>query len=476
MLIEFVLTLLLATASVFAARFVGVGSRLLQLPVGLILLIAIRLVTYSLLALVQLTQFANLIFYVALLAICGFGIWHWRKQLRLTDFALAAAVSVISVAQVWVLGVFPPKHGDSLYILAMAEKLSTGAGPAGFNNSNAIKRGFAYPAMLSISEPGTYYAAFTFFNFACLLLLAFWLVKALTKTLNQRQVTLVFAGLTVAAFTSAMGLRLMVYINGHLMFGLAILAAVSVILLSRQRGSLDRAGLFILLACQIVLTTSRPEGVAFAVLVALPILEQRILKPLLVATLIALPMLSFTIWLVIFDSYLLESIPLGAVTLLALGVIGGVITSLPFVGRLLKHSTTMAIATFGLLLLAVTALAPEQMASGFAAQAVNLFGLGGDWGFTFWILLAVIAISAGTIKQVSELALMLKLGLLFALASFSSKLADAGQSGTISIGRVAWQDSLNRMWIHFVMLFLVIAVVAFATRLQKGKTVSKLEL
>lgn len=475
MLIETALTLLLAAASVIAARSIGVNSLLLQLPIGLVLLIAVRLLTYTPLAMLGAAAIANFTYYVVLLAIVTFGILRFKKQLGIKAFALPLLISIVSIAQVWLLGIFPPKHGDSLYILAMAEKLSSGASPAGFNNSNAIKRGFAYPAMLSISEPGTYFAAFTFFNFACLLLLAYWLVTSLTKNLNQKHVKLIFGAVALAVFTSAMGLRLMVYINGHLMFALAILGAVTVILSARQQGQISRAMLLIVFSCQLVLTTSRPEGVAFAVLIVLPLLEQQLLKPLVRSALITLPLVSFVAWLVMFDSYLLDSIPFGALAILALAAIAGFSVSIAMVAKLLKHATNLAIAAFALLLIAVTIFAPAQMAAGFAAQAINLFGFGGDWGFSFWALAIIIAISAKSISQVAELRLMLKLCLLFAIASVSSKLADAGQSGTISIGRVAWQDSLNRMWIHFVVLLFVIAAVALANQIEGAKRVAEIK-
>ena len=41
-------------------------------------------------------------------------------------------------------------------------------------------------------------------------------------------------------------------------------------------------------------------------------------------------------------------------------------------------------------------------------------------------------------------------------------MVDGGQFGSPTLGRVGWDDSLNRMWFHFIGLFIVTAVVGVA--------------
>lgn len=476
MIFEFVALTAMAITSVAIAKAVGLSSRWLLLPAGFVLVVALRLVTYSAASLAGQPQLATLTFWLTLtvIAITCTALNIKRKLFDWRDYTIAVVSSATSVVQFWLLGAFPPKHGDSLYILAMAETLSRGLSPAGFSNSNAIKRGFAYPLMMATGQPGSYFGAFTFFCFITLVLLAGWLASQLLKNFEARNKAIVATLVSLAIFSSPMGIRLAVYINGHLLLGIAVLLAVSLAVRVRQRARISELEFWLLLACQLVITTSRPEGILIALVTVLPVLHLASRKH--ASILIFVPFLALADWLVIFDSYLLDAIPGRSLTLLLVGAIVAVLLSLGWFTKIRKHATWTAIWVLTALLLTVTLLATAQMLEGYLALFTNLFAFTGDWGTTFLVLAAVLIPSSRAITKSQELKDIATLALLFVVASVASKLADAGQANTISIGHATWQDSLNRMWIQYLLVFAVLAVVAVVSRLEPEKRVAELQL
>jgi hypothetical protein len=66
------------------------------------------------------------------------------------------------------------------------------------------------------------------------------------------------------------------------------------------------------------------------------------------------------------------------------------------------------------------------------------------------------------IKREAVYGTLLRIAGALAVASFLAKMVDGGQFGAPTLGRVGWDDSLNRMWIHFLGIFFVLAVVGVA--------------
>jgi hypothetical protein len=218
--------------------------------------------------------------------------------------------------------------------------------------------------------------------------------------------------------------------------------------------------------------TTRPEGVAFAALIAFPLISARWLgastsRRWAVRLITASALLPFATWMWVYDAYLTRTFRFDPWEFFVLALAISFLSGIEIFDWFRERIAHFGLGVIGLALVASAVLFGEALLPGLAAQWQNLGEARGHWGF---YLLAVVPLllTVGWRNTSREYRLLAITTLLLFLATFASKLLDGGQTGNPDLGRVGWSDSLNRMWLHSFGIFLITAIVGLVQRANQG--------
>lgn len=433
----------MSLSGVALAWIAGLRQPALLAATGLALTVILRVATFLVAATFSAVVDSRALWLVLLSAAVIVGV----AMAKLTrGFWLGASISwiisLIAIGFKFGVGVGERFHEDSVQIIANSLLVfETG------QVSSDIKRGLALPLMLNLGADGAILSSFIPLVFGHLLLLAFWFGYQLLKSHVSLPLLLgVGLLLSLVSLSTPMIRVLAFYINSHTMVAFGVgLVTVATLQLVRFL-TVDRDALLLVHIGGILIAWSRFEGFAIFLLATLPLLAlfsspsqtDRIRLWLAIQT----PVWAWFIWafmasatLPFFENHLLFFVPLAVTLITGLTLSSAVDRVRHFVPATALTGMAVFVAIF-----------IAHNLGKVPAQLRNLvLGLGG-WGFVipaFLFLLLLIGLQRRT-RQYRALILLVALAI---LGTIAIKYLDGG------LGRQGFNDSINRAWSHWLVLW-----------------------
>lgn len=448
---------LIAVAGVAGAKLLGVRSPWLSIATGLTIAVFVRVVTFSTLNMFGLLDWATPLFIALMLSLIVLASWRaWDGFLLPALIALGLAVLAVTATRI--LGFVGVGHGDSLWILTLTDLMERGGDMEILAGRTSIKRGFAYPLLLSLGPAGQYLTGLTPYIFAVLAAGVIWLAVALLRGQPRSRIWLVGGLLLAVTVTAVVPLRAIFYLNGHTLTAVGLLIAAGITVLAIKRESFERSEIAVLLLAIFTAAATRPEAIAIVALVVAPLISRRWISRIQVGLIVSAASVSLSIWLSTYHSYIINETKLPWFVFSAIFIGLGWLPALRIFDWLRYRLVAVALIAMVVVFAAAEVLFAESLAKGNAALWQNLIGGDGLWG---WLVIAlVLAVVLAGFKDLSiEYKTLLTISASLILGSLIAKMLDGGQFGNPTLGRIGWSDSLNRMWIHYFGIFLVTALV-----------------
>lgn len=461
LLFEYLVTLGIFASGISLGYLLGLRGTVL-LPAGFALGVLLRVVSYSLLhqtgldidtAAVWLALALMTIAAGILVARANRGFWLWS--------AVAALLSAYGPIITRGLEVRGRPHSDSLWILFMSDLMQAGGDLSILGDRTPIKRGFSLPMMLSLGPEGEFLSSFIATVFLAMIFVVFYGMRELAPKLSGRYWILVSVPVVLVLMNTPMFYRSIYYINGHTLTALGLgLAAVASVVAMRD-GVLSRQNLVVIATGLSLVSFTRPEGVAISALVVAPLLAKPWLTRLQIFTIIASSLVSFGIWMWVYEGYLIYDAGLSGPVFIAIALALSWLIGWKYFSWLRRFLVPLAFGAMGLVLLAAIVRDPAGISEDIWSQVQNLFFGQGFWG-VFFIALVPSLIAFGLKHMSAEYKNLLLISGLLAVGNLVAKLADGGLIGRPDLGRLGWFDSLNRMWIHLLAILLITLIVGLA--------------
>lgn len=457
MINEYAVLALISAGGICIAWLLGIRSLWLAVPAGLMIDVVIRILVFSTLNMIHQRWLAGFIFF----GVMGLGLlaaaWKARGGVY-KNVLLGIAFSVLAVTSTRVIGIKPVEHGDSLWILSFTRLFDMNGDIAALDGHTAIKRGFAYPLMLSLGPNREYLSGMTPYIFAALACLVFWLSRELLRG-QQKGRTIVAVGLGILLYVSAvMPMRAIFYVNGHTLTAVGMLAAAAVTVLAVRDQKLDNSQVLIACLGTFTAATSRIEGIALVALVVLPLLSQKFITRRQIIAIISAATFGLSIWLATYHSYIINATHLPWYVFMAVLVGGGMLPALKIFDWFRFRIMSISLIAMVVVFVAAQVIFAHSLKKGNISLVSNLIIGDGRWGGLLGAF--IIAILLGRLKNLTtEHKTLLWLTAALILGSLITKMLDGGQFGHPTLGRVGWSDSLNRMWWQSYAIFIVTALV-----------------
>lgn len=457
-----VLTLILG-GGFSMARLLSVPGVTLQLTSGLLFGVLWRELSFALVNVFSATEWSWALWLIGSIGAMALaaqrGVLPWLR-----GFAWALLLAGVA-ASTRIFGLAGTPHSDSIWIFTLSDLMAGGGDMAILNGRTSIKRGFAYPLMLSLGNDGVHLTSITPLIALMLAVASVWLVVTLLGGQRHPRLSWLAVGgaVALAIFTATVPLRSVFYVNGHTLLALGLLLLVAVSVLANRDGRLAPGHLAVAMAGIAVVATTRPEGIALAAVAALPLISQHWLARWQVVALISSATLPLSIWLAVYDSYILNATGIWWPIFAALLMGAGALVALRPFDWLRGNSVILALVAMVAVLVLAIGLLFNRLKGGLVAIWQNQFLTEGLWGYTL-IGVLVIFVILGWRGTSGEYQTMLVSSLLILLGTLITKMLDGGQFGDPTLGRLGWSDSLNRMWLHGFAIFVVTAVVGIMQR------------
>jgi hypothetical protein len=471
---------LIMLSGVSAAWLMGARNWLLLVSLGLLASYSWRWISYAGLNAFGLLEAATPVWYVGSVLLIAGGAWAASRRKK---FVLAAGVgtlmALISPALTRLLGWRGVDHSDSLWILTLSDHFQAAGDPTILGGRTAIKRGFGYPLMLALGPEGESLTGFTPLVYLALMATVAWVLIRLLPQTQWWLVVSLSVLITAVVYIPLMPWRALLYVNGHTLNALGVTLAVGAAAIIIRDKAIRAPHLMAVVLGLATISTTRPEGVAFAALIAAPLISARWLGGRkryrwAVRLITASALLPFASWMWVYDASLTRLLRFEPWEFVVVALILTFMSGLEIFDWFRERMPHFVIAALVLALLAAAVLFGDGLLPGLSAQWTNLGEARGHWGF---YLLAVIPllIITGWRNTSREYRLLAYVTLSFVLATFASKMLDGGQTGSPDLGRVGWSDSLNRMWLHGFGIFIITAIVGLVQRANQGWPVRKSE-
>jgi hypothetical protein len=479
-LLESMTLALIALSGVAAAWLIGARHWLLLVSMGALVSVSWRWVSYAGLNAVGMLEAATPVWYAGSVALVAAGAFAAARHKR---FVLAAgigvAIAMAAASLTRLIGLRGYQHSDSLWILTLSDHFQADGDPTILGGRTPIKRGFAYPLMLALGPEGESLTGFTPFIYVALLAAVAWVFIRLIPNQRWWLAVSMMTLMTATVFSVIMPWRALLYVNGHTLTALGVTLASGAAALMIREKQVRLALLMAVVLGLATIGTTRPEGVAFAALIAFGFISARWLGRRnryrwAVRLVTAAVLLPFASWMWVYDSYLTRSLGFEPWEFFVLAIAIAFISGLEIFDWFRERLPHFAIAALVIALAVALVVFRDGLASGLAAQWTNLVEGRGHWGFYILAILPLLIIT-GWRNTSREYRLLAYVTLSFVLATFATKMLDGGQTGSPDLGRVGWSDSLNRMWMHGFGIFIITAVVGLVQRANQGWPVRQSE-
>lgn len=466
LLIEFGVLALLLSSGISLGYAAGLRGAIL-VPAGLAISAVIRVLGYSLLEIFNQSQLAFMTWVILSIGALAFGLVRFVTERAYWVWLLAGtAAALVGPLITRGLGLRGIPHSDSLWILTLSDLMQRSGDLEIVGGRTAIKRGFSFPMLLSLGPEGEFLSGLIVVIFIALVFAIYWAVGQLAPRLNQRQWLWILLPIALVLLTAPIIWRAVLYINGHTLTAIGVTMAAAAVAISVRDEMLSRQNLLLISLGLALISTTRPEGVAFAAVIAAPLISQRWVSRWDVRLIAGSALMSFGIWMYVYDGYIPNLIRLYDERFPIAMAIGTFLVGLKIFDFLRFRLVPLAFAGMAAILLFVLASNLESLLDDIWAQTQNIFFGAGFWG-TFFLGLIPTLIAIGRKGLSAGYQTMLTISLLMVLGSFVAKLMDGGLFGDPTLGRTGWTDSLNRMWLHVFGIFLVTAIVGLAERTRQ---------
>lgn len=462
--------LALAIGGAAGSWFLGARSWQSLVTLGLLLSASWRWISLILLETIGLRGWSYEVWIVPLLvaAVVAIAV-GFRSREFWVGSALSAIFALGSVAITRGLLLGGRAHSDSNWILVMSDAVQSGSTDlSALGGRVAIKRGFAYPTLLALGPDGEQLTALTPYLWLVLGVAIWWLARAAVGSVSERTARLLLLGLAsvavLAALSAVLPWRALLYVNGHTLFAVAATAAMAAVVAGIRQQRLQLHELVAICLGLATISITRPEGIVFAAVLALPLLTQSWLPRWQIATLVGSASGALGLWLLATDWVLLQRLGLFNWLLVAVMLVASIALALPWFDALRRN--LIRIATWLAVVFTVTVAVwfNVELISGLASLWQNLgFENQGLWGY-FLLAFIPIVLLVGRNQTSESYRVLLTTSLFLIFATLASKVLDGAQVLEISLGRAGWTDSVNRMWIHSFGIFFVTVLVGLFER------------
>lgn len=394
--------------------------------------------------------------------------WLWRLRrgddVRMAPWAVAA-VSAGALATVAAMRAahLVTWHGDSVFYVLSGSTLASGEFYGAMWNEYFEKRPLAVPALHSPAAlQGEYYlAAVTPLIALAMLAVLVWLLRRALEAQVSPRYLAIFAALGVAfLLTSNRAVFHYFYLNGHLLTGAMVLAAVGAGWLL-VRGSPQQAPLVaVMLAATSTVVLTRAEGALTMALALAPVVLStsvpRRTRRLLVAWLgaVMIAWFGFGVWVSWHHG---EPYSFSTLAQVAAGVAFVALTAwvgTPGWDRRRRMLLWLAEALLWLLVAVLALREPSILVDSVAATVANQMGPG-KWGVTIMAIAVAVVLVGATRRLAEGIALRFPITTFIPLVLALAYLREGSY-------RVGMYDSLNRMWMQVLPLAVLFVVASLA--------------
>lgn len=464
MTLEIIMMLAIALGGIAVARLLRIDSIWLAFPAGLIGTMAIRGISFTVMYPLGLQLQSKWVF----AGIC-FTLFVWMlirdRQSIAKHLLLPVGMAALAIVATRVIGLQNLGHSDSKWILIVTRVMQQGDDLSILSDSNVFKRGLIFPLMVALGDQSEFLTSLTPYAYAALMSAGVALAILLLTKYSRRTVLLSVVPLLAVLYTTTMWWRAMFYLNSHLYMGILIAVVALVSLMAIRRGRLEKNEFVLLLMSAYAFGMVRSEGILINLIILLPLLSQPWINRVQMLWLLTVPAVSFTTWITFYDNYILKATHLPWFVVLMALILVFAIPALPWFDWLRQHAMSIGIFALLAVLAVLTVLFPTSMLKGWYSQYVNLVETRGLWGSLFIVLALIFAFTLSK-HYTLEHRILLKVSALMFLAFLASKTLDDAAVGKPGLGRIGWADSLNRMWIHIVVILVVTAMASLANKLQ----------
>jgi hypothetical protein len=461
-----VLSILLASG--FSLAWLLGARKLSQaVPLGLGLAILWRVLSHSALYFFGLGDTSQLVWLIgSLLIIAVVGVLRFREARLWLGLASSFLAGLVSATLTRGLGIRGIPHSDSLWIMTLSDLMQKAGDMQIVGGRTAIKRGFAYPTTLALGPDGSWLTGLTPLIYIALIAAIIWVVLALAPKLDWKSWLWVLMPLLVVVISAPIILRAIWYVNGHTLTALGIVLGVGSVAIAVRDQRLERLGLWTLMTGLALISMTRPEGVAFAALIAAPLISRRWISAWDVRLIVFSALGSFGIWMYLYDGYIPNLLRLYDERFPIAMLIGSYLVGFKIFNFFRFRLVPLAFIGMGGLLLFILVRNFASLQDDIWAQIQNMFLGEGFWGGFFIALVLVVPLLGWKIRSENYRLLAVISGLLI-LGSVVAKLLDGGLFGDPTLGRLGWTDSLNRMWLHSFAIFIITILIGYAETVTK---------
>ena len=465
-LFELAVMALLMASGISAGYLLGLRG-LVLIPAAVALAAAIRVVSYSFLELTGLAEAGFLVWVsLSVLLLLAALIRHFGAKDYLLWLGVGSVAALVSVSVTRGLGLRGIPHSDSLWILSLSDLIQRAGDLEIVGGRTAIKRGFSFPLLLSLGPEGEILSGLIVLIFVALVFAALWAVRELAPTLTRRQWVWILVPVGILLLSAPIVGRAVLYLNGHTLTALGVTLAATAVAISVRDQMLSRQNLLLVALGLMLISTTRPEGVAFAAIIAAPLISRRWISRFDVRLIAGSALLSFGLWIYVYDAYIANLLRLYDERFPIAMLLATFLVGLKIFDFLRFRLVPLAAIGMGLLFGFVLFTNLDSLQADLMAQFENMFLGAGFWG-SFFIGLIPTLIAIGRKGLSVQYQTLLTTSILMFVGSFVAKLMDGGLVGDPTLGRVGWTDSLNRMWLHVFAIFLVTAIVGLAERIKQ---------
>ncbi len=455
MIYEFLMLSITLLAGVSLAAVTGIRQLPLLIPAGVLFAVVLRTASFSLLNLFDVLSINITVWFLLTLLMIVYAVIRGKLFIQLKALALIVPIVLVSVVITRVERWSSPVYGDPSWILTMSEMMQSGVDMETLNGRVSIKRGFAFPLMLSLGPTGEYLSAFPAVLFISLIFASYW---AITRFTSRHNLALLLA--LAVMLTTPIVIRSSLYLNGHVLMALAVVIGLAVGLEAANEKTLSSQRLILLMVSLSVISTTRAEGIAVAALVALTVISANWISRKQIMLTVSSATFSFGIWLSVYNSYILNSTGIYWVLFVLILVGLGLLVAAKPLDPIRFRLIPLAIIAELVVLVAALVIFREDLLGGVQAQFENLVLGEGLWG----IVIIAMPILLGYLYFQKDQKRLASMVFILMLGNVILKMVDGGQFGEPTLGRVGWADSLNRMWLHLTGVFAMVIAISFSSK------------
>jgi hypothetical protein len=447
--------------------FYGIGedskvSKLLYvLPVGFVAFIGYLLPF----ALISRATLGGISHFVILLGPAFFLMYLNRNRALKIDWysILIVATSVLVVLVIYNFAIrkalFSP---DSFAILGNSELFRSGLSTSFGYSDEISKRGVTLPVLHSTVAPGRFSSSLAPFVSTLLLVLTLGVINESIKKFNWPRKSLILGIVaTIGLVTTYQFRSNFFYLNTHSLVAVLILGILAVGFLSSQE-DWESSSIIAITGMGIALSLSRAEGFLVYLVLVSSLMPQFGQNHRTIRKLVLAPMILVVFWNM---QLFFNDMSIQTPVLVALVSIVGTI-SLLVISQKNFSWLTRDIHRYLLLAMVIAVLVSlfRRSESVLKSASACFENLESYWGPTLGVLLVSTIAVAITSRRDSLPYKLAMTGLSLVLFMFVTKSFDGGLASDLGICRAGWGDSINRGWMHYVAVFVVVFALGFTLR------------